>query len=293
MSSDIVVTTDLSDRSYAVLPHAAAFAGAVGASLTLAHILDPSSVKVAPGRPHHRDVDDRVREVKQELEGVLDGRGVEAEVDVVLLRKGETVPGAILRVADELSAAGIAMATRGAGLVRRALFGSVAMGVVGCTVRPVICVGPKSRKRPRRGTYRILASSDLSLASEDVLRQLRERFPATKALIDLVSIYQPTIDDGGDEQEMSSLENSLLELRRRIRLDTDSQVRVIKQGTLRSVAGEIIDEADRRGAAAIAMSTHGHSAAHEILTGSVALGVLRRSPLPVILARKHPADFCA
>jgi nucleotide-binding universal stress UspA family protein len=45
----------------------------------------------------------------------------------------------------------------------------------------------------------------------------------------------------------------------------------------------VLAEADRLGAELIVLGSHGHGAVYELLVGSVAEGVVRRSKVPVLL----------
>lgn len=53
----------------------------------------------------------------------------------------------------------------------------------------------------------------------------------------------------------------------------------------RRVAAAIVDEAARWGADLIVMGTHGHRGFEHLMLGSVAEGVMRRAPMPVLLVR--------
>lgn len=46
---------------------------------------------------------------------------------------------------------------------------------------------------------------------------------------------------------------------------------------------KILSEADRQGADMIVLGSHGHGALHNLLTGSVAGGVLKSAPCPVLV----------
>jgi nucleotide-binding universal stress UspA family protein len=55
-----------------------------------------------------------------------------------------------------------------------------------------------------------------------------------------------------------------------------------------SPVGEIVENARRERADLIVMGTHGRTGVKHVLLGSVAEGVLRRAPCPVLVARGQP-----
>lgn len=126
----IVVPLDGSPRAEAVLPVALALAARPVARLTL--------LRVVP--PDHADDARSVREDFERIASTLLAEDVEVVPRVVL---DDNPARAILRVADELDAGLIAMATHGRGGVRRLVLGSVADKVIRGTDRPVLVVRPE------------------------------------------------------------------------------------------------------------------------------------------------------
>ena len=45
----------------------------------------------------------------------------------------------------------------------------------------------------------------------------------------------------------------------------------------------ILDEIERRGAGLVVVGSHGHGAAYDLLVGSISSGVIRKSPVPVLV----------
>ena len=54
--------------------------------------------------------------------------------------------------------------------------------------------------------------------------------------------------------------------------------------------GSIVGEAQKLGAEYIVIGSHGHSAAYDVLMGSVASGVVKKSPCPVLVVPPISAD---
>ncbi|MCL6500016.1 MAG: universal stress protein [Firmicutes bacterium] len=85
------------------------------------------------------------------------------------------------------------------------------------------------------------------------------------------------------------LENLRMQIRSRLvelELPVRFRVEVVPDGP---VAQAIVDAAERFGADLIVMGTHGRTGLQRVLLGSVAEGVLRRSPVPVVVVPPRAA----
>lgn len=289
----IVVTTDGSPRSLGVLPHAREFAMATGSELILLRVLDPKKdVKRRSGVAVHKDVEPRLAEWREQLATALNSASVPGEPMVDVMQRGERVHESILRVADELGAAMIALASRGSNMVRRAVLGSVATRVLGCSTLPIFVGGPDLKEPGRYRRYRILATSDGSPASRQVLDAIDPFLKSGAIDVELLRVYVATVGDQGEPVELAKCRREMAELRAQLASGVRVRSHVSALGSFNIVENEILDSAHQMRVRAIAMSTHGHSARHHLLLGSMSLGILARSPLPVILARSQPAAGC-
>lgn len=86
------------------------------------------------------------------------------------------------------------------------------------------------------------------------------------------------------------LENLRMQIRSRLaqlqEVPARFRVEVVPDGR---VAQAIVDAAERFGADLIVMGTHGRTGLQRVLLGSVAEGVLRRSPVPVVVVPPRAA----
>jgi nucleotide-binding universal stress UspA family protein len=278
----ILLTTDGSERAARAIPHAGQLASALGADVDLLRVLIPA---MDASHVFALDRNSAVEQVREEwtteLNALAGQHGLAATPLVELRAQREETAGTILRVAAERNANLIAMDSRGAGVMRQALLGSVAMGVVRGGCYPVFITGPAIAPLVPRGPYHIVITEDGSPASRDVIRGLKPVFEtrAVKVTLLRVGARQP-----GAASESSDMDG-LADARRELPADLDVSLRVVAAGASEPVHAAILREAEAAGASAIAMSTHGHGAARLLFAGSVALGVLQRSPLPVILGR--------
>lgn len=284
----ILVTTDGSERSLRVLPHAAAFAHATGSALTLLRVLEPKRDAPGDGHPKHEVLQRVSARCRDDMQSLLGREGVKGEAAVAATYSGEHVHDSILRSAQELGATMVAMDTRGSNAVRRVLVGSVAMGVLRNSPLPVMASGPRivrAAARTPSGAYRMAAAVDSSPESLEVLRALLPFVDPDRMRLLLLHVYAPTFGDRGERREVEEYRRRLEGLRGMFPSGLAVEVRVPAFSGLGGVEGLIVDEAQAFDANALAMSTHGRTATSQVLMGSVAMAVLRRSPLPVILAR--------
>lgn len=279
----IVATTDGSARSRSAIPHAAAFARAIGEKLILLTIVDATVVESAE-HSWPDSVMKMLTETQQELRAEVAAMGIDAEPAVSPRHGGESTADAILRCAAEVGGRMIAMDTRGHGAIRHALLGSVAMNVIAGASIPVMVTGPDVSPPGDDTTYRVLATSDGSKTSERVLTALKPFLPAVH--IALLTIYVPRLGDAGEEQEMASCESRLADLSRRLLDGRESGMFVKCLPSFERPETIVIGTASELGANALAMSTQGHNVQHHVLLGSFAAACLGMSPLPVILARR-------
>jgi nucleotide-binding universal stress UspA family protein len=254
--SVILVTTDGTEHSRHVLPHAETFAKARGDSILTLEVLESGE------------------------EGTTD-----AEI-AVPLNDGESVPEAIVRVANEQGAEMIAMDTRGHGAIHHAIYGSTALGVLSKTKLPVLLTGASLASGvPPSQPYRIVVTNDGSPASQDVIRALAPLLKPGNFAVTLLRIHKHEADVAAEASELAECEAQLNSLRPLFPVGLDVQIRVREITRLGGIDTAIIEEALAEGANAIAASTHGVSAARHLFAGGTALLLLGRSPLPVIMAR--------
>lgn len=269
MSPKIIATTDGSAHSKRIVGHAAALAKALNGELVLLSIVDANA---------SRD------EMASELAATLRHANLEATPLVEALRQDEDVPDAILRIAAEQDASMLAMDSRGHGAIRQALVGSVAMDLLSRTSLPVMLSGENTETPSTTGPYRIVVTSDGSHDSTHIFRALAPLLPTSGVALTLLRVYEPR--QGDDEaREMAAAEAQLTQLKTVLPSQVPAEIFVRKIIPGGGVDIAIIEKAREIDANAIALSTHGVSAARHLLMGSTASLLLGRSPVPIILAR--------
>jgi nucleotide-binding universal stress UspA family protein len=282
----VLATTDGSARSLRAIPHAARFARAIATDLYLLRALDP---RLDAASQLNISLAAAIEAVSQRWEAELARTLCDASVDgqpvVRPMLRGEDPNDTILRVAGELGAELVAMDTRGTGAIRHALLGSCAMSLLRGTGLPVMLTGDCISPPLADDRYRLVVTSDGSPASRDILLALRPLLDGARIQLTLLRVYEPRVGDAGEAAETAACEAGLAELAELIPAGPEVTTLVRTVDGLETVDAAIIRVAAELGADAIAASTHGYSAARHLLAGSTALGVLSRSPVPVIFAR--------
>jgi nucleotide-binding universal stress UspA family protein len=285
----VLVTTDGSARSLRVLDHARRLHDASGATLCVVRVLDPlidcSGVLATTLEAAVAQVRDRWT---RELGDVLRSHGVEAEIRIAIHAHGEDTPECIERTAREISADLVTMDTRGAGALRHALFGSVAMHVVGHGHLPVMVTGPELREPRTSGLYTVLVTTDFSPASEATLPLLRTLRASGPVNVHVAHICFTDPADGGTKEDVEAAHADLAAWRSQLEDPELVTGLVVEVHPLVGAAAAIVAEAAAVTADAILMATHGHSAQRHLFAGSIALGVVGRSHVPVMLVPSLP-----
>jgi nucleotide-binding universal stress UspA family protein len=286
----ILVCTDGSKRSKTAFSHAARLASAFDAELLLVRVLDP---RIDAAHIVTPSLDEAVASVRatweDELTGLAAGFGRAARVLVPLRGWGEDVAQTIQRVASEQDADLVVIASRGAGPVRHALLGSVAMGVVSASSLPVMTVGAKAKPTRNSGTYHIVVTSDGSPDSRTVFEGIAALLLPEKTRVTLLQVVTP--EHGESEVEAAGrCRRALVELRKRVPADVETAIEVRAVPIGGGIDTTITSAASELGAEVIASATHGHGARRHLVAGSTALAVMSRGPLPVILVKSRPVD---
>lgn len=285
----ILATTDGSPRSRAVIPHAASLTAAVDGELLLLRVLSPM---LDCGDVHTPTLHEAVRIVAERWSEGLAATLTEVEATgrgvVEVRRHGEEIHETILRVASDQGADLVAMSSRGSGLVRHAILGSVALNVLGKTPIPLFIAGERVTDPTRGGMYHIVVTTD---GSEDATRAVEAVVPLSmheSVQVTLLRVHETRSGDRGDVVEAAAAAEALGRLRERFPIPETIRTVVRHIVSLGGVDTAILDAACELGASAIAISTHGHSAKYHVFMGSTALGVLRQSTLPLLLVRSAP-----
>ncbi len=140
----ILVPLDGSELSMSILPSATTLAKAIGARLTLLHVVASTAVlgaRVFPLMPD--DITPALAAAHERLEGIADGLAAEGLEVSVHIQEHEAPARAIAALGEGLGADLVALATHGYGGLKRALLGSVADKVLRSSSVPLLVKRPQ------------------------------------------------------------------------------------------------------------------------------------------------------
>lgn len=281
----VVMTTDRSERSLRVARHAARLARATGHGLVALHVMPrPATAEVDAERAWFEH-EMEATGAAAELTTALDGLEPHPSVVVGHPRRGESLHAAILRQANDQHALALALDSRGAGLVRRVVLGSVAVGLIERSHLPVLVTGEAvegTGEAPADAPYTILAGCDGSPASEDAVRVLGPLLHHSPVRLVIARIDEEARGEVIGPTRRAQLEADLRRAARHLPRDVTPEIVVQPAGSA-SVVEALMALAVRVEASAVSVATRGQEALGRPWPGSTPLSLLQRSPLPVIL----------
>jgi nucleotide-binding universal stress UspA family protein len=260
----------------------------MGQSVRVVRVLNPLLDVGDEFGPSISDAADAVAERwKDGLAAHLQSKGIEAEPSVEIVGRKESVSDAIVRLAREVQPAVVAMNSRGAGALRHLLIGSTALAVLGKASVPVLLTGPRAEPPPSGATYRIAITSDATDSATAGVGRFAAMLAGTALHVTLLGVYSPAFGDDDPMKEMGDARAHLEQLREKFSADSHLRTEIIDAVGYESTAHAIVRGAIDLEASALGMATHGHSLIRHVVAGSTAMGVLKQSPLPLLLV---PAD---
>ena len=295
MFRHVLVPLDGSRLAEAVLPVTAAFARALGAKVTLLHVVEPAAPATVHGDVHLT----QAAEAEGYLRGVagwMAAQGVHAEG---LVDQGGDVAAVIASRAASLEADLIILCTHGRGEVRVLLFGRVAEQVLARGTIPVLLMAPTAVRREETFTVRrLLVSLDGSEMAEAALPAavvLARGFSAEILLIMVVPTVATITDDRAAaarlmptagaallDAEAAQAATYLEGVKTRLAREGIAVSAVVKRGEPVRV---LLDRLARPDTDLIVMATHGRSGVSAVWAGSVASRIVAQAARPVLLIR--------
>lgn len=264
MFERVIVPVDGSDFSWRALQPARALATQCDAALEVFQVV------VLP---------DDVALAEQFIRDHLDEVGLgETDVDVRVAVMGESIASTIGAHVSRTSSSVVVMSSVGRGRTA-ALIGSIAEELLAELFGPVVLVGPDSATDMADFRGEMLVPVDGSDTSESALGLAGAWGITLGARPWVVSVLEPD-SVAGDASESSYPARLAKDLQGRIGRDVEFEV---LHGGKPDRA--ICDYATSLPASLIIASTHGRTGFARIAAGSVAMGIVRHAPCPVVLNR--------
>jgi nucleotide-binding universal stress UspA family protein len=288
----IVVPLDGSSLSERALPLAGLIAQAASASVHLVR-----AVWSVQGPEPNSTADQKADEASARLYLIRRGeelatKGMPFDVEV---RAAPPAAG-ILHAVDRRDASLVVMSTHGRSGVGRWVYGSVAEEVLGHCRVPVVMVRSADLDLSQGwGRKRLLLPLDGSPSADAVVPTTAALARALDATVVLLHAKRQRDTDGherGDGSGVWSADGEPMAHVERVAeaLRSHGLRVVVAFRAANSPATAIVVEATQSGAGIVTMATHGRSGLSRLIMGSVTAEVLRRSTIPVLVARpgSHP-----
>jgi nucleotide-binding universal stress UspA family protein len=293
----ILVTTDFSNQALPAVRYALAFGSALGASVTLLHVIEPASPMAGMESLVLARTDSEVEALAgQELEALARRESKGNVKMTTMVRSGKPFH-EIALVAGERRADLIVIATHGHTGLERVMLGSTAERVVRHAPCPVLTI--PTRNLPKRAKpaaplklKKILVPIDFSSLSKDALPYallLAGHADAELVLVHIVEKYPMESLLGPVTNELTvpwikqaeaNLEDMASDLIKTARVKAKAMV---QHG---APFEAICDAAKTVGADMIVLTTHGYTGLRHVWLGSTAERVVRHAPCPVMVVRE-------
>lgn len=302
MKGKILVPLDGSELAEKAVPFAVAMASRSGLPVELLHVHFPVPALWSTGIPAESyRWEFETREAADEYLAQAKDRITEALHERVSagVRTGDVADELVAALGEDVGA--VVMTTQGQTGLRGVLLGSIARKLVHDARIPVILLGPGVQGWKAPDEVRIesvMVSLDASPASDAILEpalSVARWFGARVHLVGVVPVGvgfgYPSVPHGA-VLEGGAAEERLVQHLEAKRAEVEAQGLVVSHRVLRDddVAGALLQAAREVAADFIAMSTHARGPALRVLLGSVASGVLKESPVPVLMLRPRKFD---
>jgi nucleotide-binding universal stress UspA family protein len=293
MFKHLLVPLDGSGLAEAALPVAARVAVALGASVTLVHVIERDAPQEIHGERHLSNPDEAYAYLG-EIASTAFGPGVHVEQHVHTAEVRD-VARSIAEHTGELGPDLIVMCTHGWGGVRGWLFGSIAQQVIGLGSTPVLLVQP-SRATPLFTCQRLLVPLDGDPAHEQGLRVAAALARACGAELHLVRVV-PTLGTLPGQQATSArllpgVTSALLDLdeegaQKQLQRQAEQLEQQGLPASVEVARGDpalvIVRSAEKAGGDLIVLGTHGKAGMEAFWSESVAPQVCSRASVPLLL----------
>jgi nucleotide-binding universal stress UspA family protein len=294
MLQNLLVPLDGSALAEKALPVAVCLAQALGAKITLLHVIERN----APRAVHHERHLTESHEAEQYLEQVAAKLPPELKVEMhVHSDQVKDVARSIAEHGGELAPDLIVMCTHGRGGPKRWVFGSNAEQVVALGTTPTLLIPADSRHEEKAfASSLLLVPLDAANPHEAALPLATELAKACKARLRLLSVVNTVSQLTGHEAASAAMlpgtmsvlldieEQEAAEYLRRILPKVQEAGVSADAAVLRGQPAPTIMKAARDwGADLIVLATHGKTGTNAFWSGSIAPRVVLRADLPVLL----------
>lgn len=289
----IMVGIDGSGRALTALEHGALFARCMNAELVLLRVMNPvADCADMPGLTLAEATGQLRSRWIAELDELAPSDIPSATVEVVAKERSESTADALVRAAAEGNVQLIVLGTRGTGIARRALIGSVATQVLHRSQLPVMLTG-ESAEKPKDSSvvpYRVLIATDGCQPSESVVTEFaRAMDGAPAANLSVTAVHVSEWGYAPSAAKRDEAAQRLAAFTARLPQQFHPQSALLPDDERLGPTETILAYAREVGAHSIWMATQGDSWPRQVFLGSVALSTVEHAHIPVVLVRAGAA----
>ncbi len=292
MFQHLLVPLDGSRLAEAALPPAACLAGALGARITLIHVIERNAPQAVHGERHLTDAAEAAAYLAEVAARTL-AAGVQVERHVHSDEVGD-VARSLSEHSCELRPDLIVMCAHGRGGLRKLVFGGIAQPVIALGTTPVLLIQPGRRPPERPFACRILlvpldgdppheaglsVAAGLARACRGALHLLT--VVHTRGTLSGARAATGRLLPGATAAALDMAQEAAKDYLRRLITHLQADGLAANAEVARGdPARGIVRIARRAGADLIVLATHGKAGTDAFWTGSVAAAVARRTRLP-------------
>lgn len=290
----ILVATDFSTTADRAEKIAHQLASLLGAELHLVHvrvILEDPLMAEERQMEIERMMSSTDEETRQALaRDRAEERGITIQTHLI---RSVSAAEAITETASDLGCDLIVMGTHGRRGIKHLLLGSVAENVIRSVDLPVLTVRPDT-DLPSGGPGKILVAHDFSDRSASAVRVAGDWARAFDAEITLLHVVEPVVYpefyaiNALSDDVMTRLQDRASEALGAAAAEILDGLRVRTRVLVGRAIETIVTEAQAETCDLVVMGTRGLTGLETLVLGSVAEGVLRRCPVPLLTVSREP-----
>jgi nucleotide-binding universal stress UspA family protein len=289
MFNSFVVALDGSACSARALDAALALARIEDSKLAVCSVAVP--LPVYPASTADGAAEEALAEIRDRAQRIVDGANAKARAAGIsaegCVLSGDPIS-EIVGFATKRGADAIVMGTHGRSGLKRLLLGSVAEGVLRASSLPIVTVREEARVASDGGAVLVpVDGSECATHALDVATAFAASLDEALVVAAVVDLAQAGVISGGQPQLVASSLEALQAEARDVVDDAvaraGERVAISSQTAQGAPAEEIEKIATRLRTSFIVIGTHGRSGLSRLLLGSVAEGVVRAGPVPVMV----------
>lgn len=278
LTNKVLLATDFSNTAEKLMDCLQELKGLGAKEVVLVHVVDIHSAKLDAGQLQTEN-EKKLKEVKKHIQEM----GFEVEIRVPI----GSPSAEINKIAEKEDVSLILIASHGRGFIKKIFMGSTAYDVIRKAQKPILVEKYKNLESDacevacKNKFSRIMVPTDFSECAGEVVEMLKKLNTPAQEVI-LTSVIESSSSLQELENNKKAAEEKMMELKNELdQNDVSNKITIkVEEGV---ASDNIIRIAEEEDIGIIMMSTHGQGGLKDLLIGSTADRVARKSPIPVLL----------